>query len=666
MMIPRLKYFIYFCSFLLITTFVYWNSLDNAFMMDDDFLILQDPKLHQMKYWYYQFIPDLDRHLNLDYKESSAYYRPFAHILPMIGYCLFKENVVGYHIMNLLLFVCAGFLLFMLLKRLIHHEFKAFLTTALFLVHPLNGLFVNYITASVFAAQVIFITLSIWFLLDALNRNSRFLFGAAILMALGALLCHETSLILSGYMLLILWLNQKKSLGKSICIILPFVFLSAAFFIFRLFYASLRTNIMDKASALQMNFFEYAATFVHLIGWYLSKIILPEGIVLIWAKPIVRNELLFGNLIFFMVIAGLLFLFRFKEKYPDIVLGIYLFVIGLLPVMYACVFKPTNGLMIEPHWLFFPSIGLFWVLVSVVYAVEQKIFSSAGYVILTFLIVINGFTAHKFNEVWGDERQYCANWVKHVPHFKSAYFYLGNAYLKQKEDDLARENFLKALEGKYNDWQIYSNLGLMDQKINKIDDAEENYRRALALSPKSVTVNNNLGLLLYHQGRKEEAKDYFINAITYNGFYLEPRLNFAKIYRDEGKLKEAEELYKENLNIISDHHETIMELMDLYLEIDDKAGMEKIIDDVLKRSNTNVLLSDLGGISARHGQFLLAEVLYSEAIQRYPHELLAYRELGKLYANTSRREKALDVWGQALKMTPHDQEILDRMNEIKR
>lgn len=663
-MIKNLRYYF---MFLIIGLTVYGNSLHNPFMMDDDYLIIQDSKMHQIKYWFYQFIPDLNKYLNLEDRDVSAYFRPIAHILPMIGYFLFKEDVFGYHVMNLLLLILGVWMVFAFLNRLIKDERKSFFVSILFLVHPINGLLVNYITASVFSAQVICIILSIWCLLEGSEKYQMIRSFASCVFAVLALLCHETSFMLTGYVLLILVYSKRKTWKEAFRIALPVFVISLIFLVFRIFFASLRSNILNKAGQLQMNAAEYLAAFTQLIAWYVSKIFILKGIVLIWIVEKTPEQVFIYILLLAAAVFGVVYLFRLRNKFPSLVLGILIFMLGLLPVLFACVFQPSHGLMMEPHWLVFPSIGLFLFLVELVYLMERKIIPRAGFILLICFIIVSAGFSFKYNELWGNEREYCRYWIRQVPGYKMAYFYLANAYMKHGEDQLARENFFKAVEGKTIDWQVFNNLAQIEEKIGQHEKAKEYYVKALKLSPRAIILNNNYGVFLYKNGEINSAETYFKNAIEYNRFFLEPRLNLARIYLQKNNYKEAEKLYQDNLGIIPDHHETLFEMMNMYLMLGQKNNIEKLGEKILRISDPGPdLLTELGEVSAVHNVFSLAEVFFLQAIKNYPKDVSSYRELGKLYANASQMDKALKVWTEGLKILPEDVELKSLINQNSR
>ena len=145
-----------------------------------------------------------------------TYYRPLAHIVPAICYSLFGEHFWQYHLFNLILFVLASFLIYLCVYRISKDDMLAFLVSALYIIHPINGIVVNYITASVFALQVIFISASILSVLGSIDRqDNRFLYYASLLLMVLALLCHETSIMTPFYLGTVLVMTKCLDLKES-------------------------------------------------------------------------------------------------------------------------------------------------------------------------------------------------------------------------------------------------------------------------------------------------------------------------------------------------------------------------------------------------------------------------------------------------------------------
>jgi len=134
---------------------VFFNSLNNKFLIDD-FAFLHNPVWSSMKYIPSQWNPYREQSVGVvDAHGMQVYYRPLTHILYDICYPTFKNNFWKYHLLNLILFVLASSLIYLLIEKLTGNYNLAFLTGFFYLIHPINGIVVNYVSASVFALQLI-------------------------------------------------------------------------------------------------------------------------------------------------------------------------------------------------------------------------------------------------------------------------------------------------------------------------------------------------------------------------------------------------------------------------------------------------------------------------------------------------------------------------------
>ena len=61
-----------------------------------------------------------------------------------------------YHLLNLFLFALMSLLIYLVIGKVAANYHLAFLTGLFYLVHPINGILVNYISASIYAFQMIF------------------------------------------------------------------------------------------------------------------------------------------------------------------------------------------------------------------------------------------------------------------------------------------------------------------------------------------------------------------------------------------------------------------------------------------------------------------------------------------------------------------------------
>ncbi len=67
---------------------------------------------------------------------------------------------------------------------------------------------------------------------------------------------------------------------------------------------------------------------------------------------------------------------------------------------------------------------------------------------------------------------------------------------KSERNDLALENYQKALELNPNLWQSYQNIAAIYFSQKKLDLAKQSMEKALAINPNSTELHTNMEILL--------------------------------------------------------------------------------------------------------------------------------------------------------------------------
>lgn len=384
------------------------NALDNPFLIDDHAFF--DEKLKNPKYVWLHFLPDKNKVLKIEGESTDPFFRPLATIIPMLMHLAFRGDVIGYHASNTVLFTVAGWMLFLFVLFLGGSRRMAFLAALFYIVHPINGVVVNYITASVFAVQMVLMLGSLMCLMlvvssqrsavsgqltvdgqrptadiHPLTANGLLLTMMSLVLYLLATFCHETAMALPFYALVLVAVFRPvhdgnifslENLKSALIKILPLFLVMGAYFVFRMSHSSLEASILDKIARYDMNFAQYLSTWTMLLWWYISRLFYPEGIVLIMAhQPLKETGPIIGWIAALGATVGLgaaiLWNYR-RDRFAFF--GFALFVLGFGPYTLACFFQPIHGLMIEPHWFLFPVMGFFIFLARIV---ERLVFDTS-------------------------------------------------------------------------------------------------------------------------------------------------------------------------------------------------------------------------------------------------------------------------------------------------
>lgn len=90
---------------------------------------------------------------------------------------------------------------------------------------------------------------------------------------------------------------------------------------------------------------------------------------------------------------------------------------------------------------------------------------------------------------------------------------LGIGYLQQNNLEVANQKLNRALSQNPNSAVAHNALGILQERLKKIDEAEFYYKKATELDPKNSQASNNYGAFLCRQNRQKESELYFLQAV---------------------------------------------------------------------------------------------------------------------------------------------------------
>ncbi|MEX5213450.1 MAG: tetratricopeptide repeat protein [Nitrospiraceae bacterium] len=180
---------------MVVAVVAYANAFSGTFQYDDFSAILENPHLNSWR----TFIGHLDHMV-----------RPVLYATFLADRTIFGTSPTGYHLLNLLLHLGSGILVYLVLTRAVSEEAREvpFWTALLFLVHPLQTETVTYISGRASGLMTLFYLLALALYIEAAARrrdglpHGRYVSGALLsfVLALGS---KETAATLP--LALLLW-----------------------------------------------------------------------------------------------------------------------------------------------------------------------------------------------------------------------------------------------------------------------------------------------------------------------------------------------------------------------------------------------------------------------------------------------------------------------------
>ena len=452
----------------LIVFLIYSNTFGSPFVFDD-----------------VQFIPD-NRNIritNLTFKDLTkaafdgpSSYRPVAKISFALNYYFHRYNVFGFHLVNILIHITTGILLYLfvqmtlgLLSRRSGYTFYnwiPFFTAMIWLVHPIQTQSVTYVIQRMNSMAALFYILSLLLYGKArLTDNPKkkgVLFAACIISGLLSFGSKEIAATLPFFLFLYEWyffkdLNRdwlKRHLLPIGGILLILLFVS---------FLYLGGNPFEKILAdyktYPFTLTERVLTEFRVVIYYISLLILPHPSRLNVDYDFSISHSLMdppSTLLCLLLIAGLIGLALYRPKKGLLLSFAILWFLGNLVIESSVIALD----IIFEHRTYLPSMFVCLLAVTLMFRYIKPKGLSIG--ILCAVTIIFSLWAYERNEVWRDDMTLWADCSKKSP----------------------------------NKARPHTNFGVALWQRGKTEEAMDHYSKALRINPNYIDAHNNLGIIL--------------------------------------------------------------------------------------------------------------------------------------------------------------------------
>jgi tetratricopeptide (TPR) repeat protein len=539
-----------FALLFIIASVVYASSLQNQFIYDDRYLVVDNLFIRNVS-----DLPMLFKtgvyHFDYTTEGEGSFYRPVVSISYMIDYFLWGLEPFGYHLTNIILHAITALFVYLLIHSIFKNIMLSITTSVLFLVHPIHTEAVAYISgrADMLAATFILIYL-ISFIFDINKRENAFPLSKEYVFAnislFLALLSKEISLIALPLLLFIFymdsWAKPKRNNARLLYpYIIGFVILSFLYYTFR--------NIAlagGHHATSDLTLKERLLTSITAIPSYFRLLIFPSGLHMERSIEIIKTVFHTRVIYSFFLISTAVWLFlKYGRRSKYLTFSALWFIISIFPFLNIAI--PLNAEIAE-HWLYIPSIGIFF-LVAYTFFIVLKRYTKrwikiALFSLLCTIVIACGITTAKQNAYWRDDITFCERTLRYNPDAARCLNNLSEVYLKEgryrKAIDLSR----RAIQIRPKKFYLYNNLALMHLKLGEYEEAEKLLLKAISLNPKNSGAYLNIGVLYDKLGRTDQAKEVFQKAIENNKNFYEAYYNLGRLLHREGLIEEALKCFK--------------------------------------------------------------------------------------------------------------------------
>ena len=418
---------------------VYYNSLHNPFIWDEEVIITGNPLIKELKY-----IPLIFKtNIFGGPLDAGGFYRPVYMLFFMFDYHFWRLNAFGYHITSIIFHIFNILLLYIVALKIGLEKRTALAASLLFALFAMNCESVTLIAARVELVLGFFLLLCIWSFLKALKQPTAYFF-VTVLIFIVALYAKESSILLPFILLSYTYIflgkdKDEKRRGVVLCFLL--IGIAAIYCLMRylFFGSSFPTMSLIKEAGI----LERLYTFPRILVTYIQLMLAPFSL---------KSEYNFVTHSFkdpyvWIGVPALVFIFwamiKFLKPKKQTLFFIIWFFLGIIP--YSNIALPLHATLME-HWGYVSSMA-FAVLCSMAFfgtlgALKLKKYRYLAISIFAIAVCFNAFKIIERNNEWNDPITLYKKDVQREPQSFLLHCNLGVEYFRRGMMAEAKKEFL--------------------------------------------------------------------------------------------------------------------------------------------------------------------------------------------------------------------------------
>ncbi len=615
-----------------VAVIAYWNSFNVPMVFDD--------------------LPSIQKNAGVQFgdylRPEIGMNRPLLYVTFTINYLLHQERVWGYHLVNLILHLLTGIVIFFvasnIFSRIIPDESRvrlySLLAASFFLLHPIQTESVTYISSRSESMSTLFFALGVLIFLKRSADGIGFLWSLVVLIPfLLGLGSKETVITLPATLVLIDFLflsgGQARPVLKRWTFYATFVVggVAAAYFLItRILTGSIGPGLQGHLSR-----YEYFLTQIRVIVSYARLVVLPVDLNLdydvrpstsIFEPAVILSLLFLGGLI------ALAWILRKKE--PVLSFAILWFFITLSP---TSSFIPILDTMFE-HRLYLPMVAICLAFPILADRLFQK---RAVAACIAALLALTVATIRR-NAVWQSDLTLWADVVAKSPAKARGYNSLALGHFKRAQYDKAIVDLKLGMDhvsGKMDRRSFTEALGNMYLQLGRLQEAAAAFEETTQVDDAAAAAlgYNNLG-----------------NA--YMRIYRELEQRRAQLGEAEFQSQARDALGKAEAALVKSVqlNPSLFWPYDLYIDVVFTSGQANLLVDqmqnhLLKQKDARAYYA-IGKIAMLRKDYNTAAAFFKDATALDPAQKVMYFNYAYVLERLQRLEEAKACYTQALRLDP--------------
>ena len=630
----RKKTFVFITLFIIILS-IYSNTFQASWHFDDIPNILENKGLHVTKLSWSNIKGSFFAKPRL----PGELYRPVACLSFALNYYFGKDNVSGYHIVNISIHFLAAIFLFLFIYNTLNlpllklkygsnSYFIALLSTTLWAINPLQTQAITFIVQRMASMAGMFYIISMYLYLKGRTATQNqvkiilfLLCGISAVLAFGS---KENAIMLPVslflYDFLLIQGISRETTKKNLKILLAGAILTMSIGIIYFAFSEVTlSSLFSLFNKRPFTMWERIITQPRVIIFYISLLLYPMSTRLSLDHDIAISRSLFDPLttilsiiVIIGVVVGTILISKRKSL---IAFSIFFFFLNhliestILPL--ELIFEHRNYI---PSMLFFIpiAIGLMSVISFFSYKKSMQAIIALSIVLV---ITVEGHATFMRNFTWKNEKslwidcvdKYSALFRAHhnlakyysehnqdekaIAEYKNAltlklitttdekaitYFNLGAIYFQKKEFKKAKRYYLQAIKTDPCCRGAHNNLAvLLATTSNNYQEVFNELKKAIACNPANIQAYGNMGILLIKMGRIDEGIVEIKKALKIDPYNIPTLERLGYAYMKKGLLGTASLYFTKTLNRGPKNIRAFLYLTEIYLLSGNKQKAQK-------------------------------------------------------------------------------------------
>ena len=523
---------------LLAAVAVFANSLHGDFILDDRFMIEDNPRVHSWQYVPDYFTEGVWHNSGFsDFSEIQAvYYRPLHLLLLRVTHAAFGSNTFGYHVVNLLLFLANIALVYFLARKLLEQagqqdDLAAAAATLIFAVHPTHTESVAWISGVTDPLAFLFVLTSLLFYLSSVERRSRGAFVASVLCFGFALLAKETVIVLP-----VLFVAYNVLFKHPVFPARLWTFIAVA-----LIYLVIRSHVLGGSIAIEPQLSGFWSL-IEFVAGYVKLLLVPWPLnYYFYAQPGTVASVPETILWWAITLAVSIWIMGFWKREPLVAFGAVWIVVTLAPTL---IWAFNEQPIFAVRYLYPPTIGLTLIIARGIQLSRTRWPAVTAGLVIAVALSYALLTVMK-NRDWQDEERFFLTALAVPTHLDEIYAaplsLLGKHYFERNMPDAAIRYFTEAERIGDVLTRVFcnENIGLIYGERGDYARSTEYYLRAYRLKPNKSSVLVGLGNNAYATKDLHQALRYYTLAYESDMKNRSASYNLALVYAALGDIAKA-------------------------------------------------------------------------------------------------------------------------------